>query len=93
MEHQKRLPRVVVDSPPLDLFKSHLNRVLGNWLYVALLEREFELDDLQRLLPTLAILSFCEILDLVCYGFCFIVIFICMGLSGKKEEKEEEKQH
>lgn len=93
MEHQKRLPREVVDSPPLDMFKSHLNRVLGNWLYVALLEREFELDDLQRSLPTLAILSFCEILDLVCYGFCFIVIFICMALSDKKEEKEEEKHH
>lgn len=24
MEHQKRLPRKVVDSPSLDIFKSHL---------------------------------------------------------------------
>jgi len=35
-----RLPREVVESPTLEICKSHLNRVLGNWFWVALLEQE-----------------------------------------------------
>jgi len=38
-EHRHRLPREVVESPSLDIFKSCLDTVLGNWLWVALLEQ------------------------------------------------------
>jgi len=38
-KHWHRLPRQVVDSPSLEIFKSHLEMVLGNWLLVALLEQ------------------------------------------------------
>jgi len=31
-EHWHRLPREAVDSPSLQIFKSHLNVVLGSWL-------------------------------------------------------------
>ncbi|KFV84305.1 hypothetical protein N308_09901, partial [Struthio camelus australis] len=31
-EHWNRLPREVVDSPSLEIFKSYLDRVLGNVL-------------------------------------------------------------
>jgi len=34
-----RLPREVVESPSLEIFKIHLETVLGNWLYVLLLEQ------------------------------------------------------
>jgi len=32
MEHWHRLPQKVVESPSLELFKSLLDTVLGNWL-------------------------------------------------------------
>ena len=31
-KHWHRLPREVVESPSLEIFKSHLDTVLGNWL-------------------------------------------------------------
>lgn len=31
-EHWHRSPREVVTSPSMEIFKSHLNTVLGNWL-------------------------------------------------------------
>ena len=34
-----RLPIEAVESPSLEIFKSHLDMVLGNWLLVALLEQ------------------------------------------------------
>lgn len=40
MEAWHRLPREVLGSPSLEIFKSHLNIVLGNSLYVALLQQE-----------------------------------------------------
>ena len=35
--HGKRLPRKLVDSLSLETFKSHLDRFLGNLLYVNML--------------------------------------------------------
>ena len=38
-EHWHRLPREVVESPSLELFKNHVATVLGSWLCAALLEQ------------------------------------------------------
>jgi len=38
-EHRHRLPREAVKSPFVEMFKSHLDTVLSNWLYLALLEQ------------------------------------------------------
>jgi len=38
-EHWHRLPRKVVESPFLEILKSHVDTGLGNLLYVALLEQ------------------------------------------------------
>lgn len=38
-EHWYRLPREVVDYPSFEIFKSHVNMVLGNGLYMVPLER------------------------------------------------------
>jgi len=38
-EHWQRLPKEVVVSPSLEILKSHLDMVLGNWLQVVLLEQ------------------------------------------------------
>jgi len=46
------LARDVVAASSLEIFKSHLDTVLGNWLLVALLEQRVGPDDLQRSLPT-----------------------------------------
>jgi len=46
-----RLPRKAMESPSLEIFRHHLDVVLGN-----LLEQAFEQDDLQRSLPTSALL-------------------------------------
>lgn len=37
--HWHRLPGEVVESPSLELFKSHLNMALGSLFYVTLLEQ------------------------------------------------------
>ncbi|KAK4823170.1 hypothetical protein QYF61_027074 [Mycteria americana] len=37
-KHWHRFPREIVKSPSLEIFKSRLDMVLGNWLSVALLE-------------------------------------------------------
>ena len=38
-EHRHRVPREVVESPSLGIFRSHLDTVLGNQLLVTLLEQ------------------------------------------------------
>jgi len=43
-----RVAREVVESPSLEIFKSHPDIVLGNWIYLALLEQGVGLDDLQE---------------------------------------------
>ncbi|KAK4816234.1 hypothetical protein QYF61_013642 [Mycteria americana] len=53
----QRLPRVLVGSPFLEIFKSHLDMVLGNRLCMSLLEQGGAgPDDLQRTIPTSTIL-------------------------------------
>jgi len=56
-KHRQRLPRDPVESPSLEIFKSHLDMVLGSLLWVTLLEQGAGQDDLQRCLPTSAILD------------------------------------
>jgi len=51
-----RLPRQVVESPPMGIFKLRLDTTLSNLLQVTLLEQGLELDDLQVSLLTSAIL-------------------------------------
>jgi len=51
-----RLPREVVDSPSLEIFKPCLDEVLCSLLWVTLLQQGVGLDDPQRSLPTPAIL-------------------------------------
>jgi len=47
-----RLPREVVDSPSLEIFKTRLDVVLCSLLWVTLLRQGVELGDPQRSLPT-----------------------------------------
>jgi len=51
-EHWHRLPREVVESPSLEIFKTHLDKVLCSLLWVTLLWQGVGLDDSQRSLPT-----------------------------------------
>jgi len=38
-QYRQRLPREVVESPPLEILKRYLDMVQGSWLYLALLEQ------------------------------------------------------
>ena len=49
-EHRHRLPRAVVESPSTEILKSCLDTVLGNRLWVALMEQGVGQGDLQRCL-------------------------------------------
>ena len=55
-----RLPREAVESPSLEIFKPHLDKVLCSLLWVTLLRQGVGLGDPQRSLPAPAILSFCD---------------------------------
>jgi len=50
------LPREVVESPSLEIFKTRLDKVLCSLLWVTLLQQEVGLSDPQRSLPTPTIL-------------------------------------
>jgi len=55
-EHWHRLTREILEYSSMEILKSCLDTILGNLLQVALLEKGFRPDDLQRSLPTLTIL-------------------------------------
>jgi len=55
-EHWNRLPREAVESPSLEILKTHLDAVLCSLLWVTLLGQGVGLGDPQRSLPTPAIL-------------------------------------
>lgn len=48
-----------MESPPLEVLKSQLDKVLGSLLSLTLLEQKIGLDDLKKSLLTSAILWFC----------------------------------
>jgi len=50
------LPREVVESPSLEIFKTRLDTVMCSLLWVTLLRQGFGLGDPQRSLPTPTIL-------------------------------------
>jgi len=55
-EHWHRLPRGAVESPSLEILKTHLDKVLCSLLWVTLLRQGLGLGDPQRSLPTPTIL-------------------------------------
>jgi len=55
-----RLPRVVVESPSLEIFQPRLDVVLCPLLWVTLLGQGVGLGDPQRALPTPTMLGFCD---------------------------------
>lgn len=57
-KHCHRLSWELVESFPLEIFQSHLDTALGNWLWVSLIEQGV---GLQRFFLASAILWFCDL--------------------------------
>ena len=82
-----RLPRQVVDSPSLEIFKTRLDKVLCSLLWVTLLQQGVGLDDPQRCLPTPNMLWFCGkkmTIDLLESFFKSCHCYKLLGLSARK---------
>lgn len=60
-KHWNRLARELVVSPSLEIVRTCLDTILHNVLWVILLSSGVRLEDLQRSLPTLFILWFCDL--------------------------------
>lgn len=60
IEHRSRLPRELVESLPLEMFRRSPDMVLSNCCSSPCSEQEFGLDNLQRSPPASAGLSHCE---------------------------------
>ena len=52
LRYGSRLPREFVESPSLEIFKTHLDKVLCSLLWVTLLGQGVGMGDPQRSLPT-----------------------------------------
>lgn len=87
-EHQNGLPREVVETSSMEIYKCHLDAYLCNLLQGICFTRRFGLDEFFRFLPRPAILRLC---DSVKYGLeiCLKVGFrsVCTtdSLGGFKE--------
>ena len=60
-EHWPRLHREVVESPSLEILKTHLDKVLCSLLWVTLLRQGIGWGDPQGSLPTPTMLWFCDL--------------------------------
>ena len=83
-QHWNRLPRGIVESPSLEVFRTQLGEVLCSLLWVS---RGVGLDDLQRSLPTPAMLGFCDKI-----GFCGSIGKHSGATEGVWKERSGEKQ-
>jgi len=62
MEHWNRLPREAMESSSSETFERHRYMVLGDLLWIYLLEQRVGPNGLQESLPMSTILCFCVIL-------------------------------
>jgi len=85
------LPKEAVESPSLEIFKTHLDKVLCSLLWVTLLGQGVGLGDPQRSLPTPTMLGFCETSNRTCTRRVAETAHLTLGLSIKHSLLQEEK--